>query len=133
MRKLFPITVVAFAAAALFVPQVSADSTAGICNSIVARGMGPAQTCENMSCAPGDDACIDVTNVFVEFVSTPGCLPAFADGELNGLPGNASVQPDGPNAGGVKHVQDVICGAVDACGLCPSALAVGICVLPCTL
>lgn len=131
MKKLFPITVVAFAAAAIFASDVYADSTAGICNSIVASGMRSAQVCENMSCMPGDDACIDVTNVFVEFVATPGCLDAFADGELNGLPGNASVQPGGPNEGGVKHIQDVICGAVYDCGLCPSALGVGICVLPC--
>ena len=41
MRKQFPITVAAFAAAALFVSHVSADNTAGICNSIVASGMRP--------------------------------------------------------------------------------------------
>jgi hypothetical protein len=131
MKKLFPMTVVAFAAAALFVSSVHADSTAGICNSIVASGMRPAQACENMSCLPGDEVCMDVTNVFIEFVTTEGCLDAFANGELDGLPGNASIQPNGPDAGGVKHVQDIICGAVSDCGLCESALGVGICVLPC--
>jgi hypothetical protein len=131
MKKLVSITVVAFAASALFVSGVLADSTAGICNSIVASGMRPAQACENMSCMPGDEVCMDVTNVFVEFVTTPGCLDSFANGELNGLPGNAAVQPGGPDTGGVKHIQEIICGAVSDCGLCPSALGVGICVLPC--
>ena len=130
MKKLVPITVVAFAAAALFTSDVRADNTAGICNSIVASGLRGAQACENMSCMPGDDVCIDVTNVFIEFVTTPGCVEAFANGELNGLPGNASVQPAGPNDA-PKHIQDVVCGAVDDCGLCPSALVVGICVLQC--
>ena len=131
MKKLFPITVVALAAASFFVSDVRADNTAGICNSIVATGMRGAQVCENMSCVPGDNACMLVTNAFVEFVMAPSCLDMFANGELNGLPGNASVQPGGPDEGGVKHVQEVICGAVDDCGLCPSALAAGICVLPC--
>jgi hypothetical protein len=131
MGKLFPITVVAFAAAAFFVTDVKADNSAGVCNSIVASGMRGAQTCENMSCAPGDDACMDVTNVFIEFVTTDGCVDLFANGELKGLPGNASIQPNGPNAGGAKHVQELICGAVRDCGLCPSALLFGICVLPC--
>ena len=131
MKNLFPITIVACAAAALFVSGAHADSTAGICNSIVANGLGGAQACENMSCMPGDDPCMDVTHAFIEFVTTEGCVEAFANGELNGLPGNASVQPGGPNTGGAKHIQDVICGAVDDCGLCPSALLVGICVLPC--
>lgn len=131
MKKLLSITAVAFAASALFVSSALADNTKGICNSIVASGMRPAQVCENMSCMPGDEVCMDVTNVFIEFVTTPGCLPLFAAGELKGLPGNASIQPGGPDVGGVKHVQDLICGAVSDCGLCESALGVGICVVPC--
>ena len=59
MRKLFLVAAVALTAPAFFVSGVSADTTAGICNSIVASGMQSAQTCENMSCAPGDAACID--------------------------------------------------------------------------
>lgn len=131
MKKLVSITAVAFVASALFVSGALADSTAGICNSIVAGGMRSAQVCENMSCMPGDEVCMDVTNVFIEFVSEPGCLAMFAAGELNGLPGNAAVQPGGPDQGGVKHIQEVICGAVSDCGLCEAALGVGICVVPC--
>ncbi len=127
MKTLFSIAFVALAAAAFFVTEAQADNTKGVCNAIIATDLGAAQVCENASCMPGDAACMDVTNAFLEFVTTPGCLDAFADGELNGLPGNASVQPAGPNAGGVKHIQEVICGAVEACGLCPSALMVGIC------
>jgi hypothetical protein len=131
MKKLLSITAVAFAASVFLVSSAFADNTAGICNSIVASGMQPAQVCENMSCMPGDEVCMDVTNVFIEFVTTPGCLTLFANGELKGLPGNASIQPGGPDEGGVKHVQDLICGAVSDCGLCESAIGVGICVLPC--
>lgn len=132
MTKLVSTTIVALAAAMLFVSDVGADTNYGECNSIVANGMRGAQVCENMSCMPGDAACMDVTDAFVDFLMTPGCLAAFANGELNGLPGNASVQPGGPNAGGVKHIQAVICGAVEDCGLCGPALSAGICVLPCT-
>ncbi len=127
MKALFSIAFVALAAVAVSASGAHADNAKGTCNSIVARDLGAAQVCENSSCVPGDDACMDVTNAFMEFVATPGCLEALADGELNGLPGNASVQPAGPNAGGAKHIQEVICGAVEDCGLCPSALMVGIC------
>ena len=78
-----------------------------------------------MSCEP--DQCLDVTNAFVEFVATPGCVEAFLAGEANGLAGPASVQPNGPKAGSTKHIPSVIRGALDTCGLCPSALALGIC------
>ncbi len=125
MNKLFPITIVALAAFALFVSEVDADNAKGTCNSIVASALGSAQACADMSCEP--DQCLDVTNAFVEFVATPGCLEAFQEGELDGLSGAASVQPNGPNAGGAKNIQFVVCGALDTCGLCPSALALGIC------
>jgi hypothetical protein len=132
MKKLFPMTIFALAATALFATGAEAQINYGVCNSIVANGMRGAQVCENMSCMPGDAACTDVTDAFVDFLMTPGCLAAFAAGELNGLPGNASVQPGGPDAGGVKHIQEVICGAVEDCGLCAAALSAGICLLPCT-
>lgn len=125
MKKLFPITLVAFAAAALFVSDVEAKSATGTCNHIIATALGSAQACADMSCEPTQ--CLDVTNAFVEFVATPGCLVAFQDGDLKGLSGPASVQPNGPNADRIKNIQAVVCGSLDTCGLCPSALALGIC------
>lgn len=104
---------------------MDADATPGECNAIIATALGSAQACSDMSCEPNQ--CLDVTNAFVEFVATPGCLDAFLAGETNGLAGSASVQPNGPNAGGAKNIQFVVCGALDTCGLCPSALALGIC------
>jgi hypothetical protein len=121
------IPVVAIAVTALLVSEADADDTAGTCNAIVATALGSAQTCENMSCMPGDAACMDITNGLFEFVTTPGCLVAFQNGELNGLPGNASNQPGGPDAGTFKHIADVVCGAIEDCGLCPAALMFGIC------
>jgi hypothetical protein len=126
------ILVVVIAATTALISEADADNTGGVCNAIVATDLGAAQACENMSCMPGDDVCVDITNALIEFVTTPGCLGAFQNGELNGLPGNASTQPAGPNAGDTKHIQDVVCGAVEDCGLCPSALVVGICGAACT-
>jgi hypothetical protein len=125
------IPVVAIAVTALLVSEADADDTAGTCNAIIATELGAGQVCENMSCMPGDAVCMDITNAFIEFVTTPGCLEAFYNGELNGLPGNASNQPGGPDAGDVKHIQDVICGAVEDCGLCPAALSLGLCGFTC--
>lgn len=125
MKKLFPITIVALAAVALFVSEVDADNSKGTCNSIIATALGSAQACSEMSCE--DNQCLDVTNAFVEFVATPGCLEEFQSGEVKGIAGPASVQPSGPDAGGAKNIQFVVCGALDTCGLCPSALALGIC------
>ncbi|MDH4281778.1 MAG: hypothetical protein OEV36_03930 [Myxococcales bacterium] len=130
MKTLLAIAAVVVVAS-VFVSDADADNVNGTCNAIVATDLGAAQACENMSCVPGDPVCMAVTNALIEFVSTPGCVEAFANGELNGLPGNASVQPGGPNAGALKHIQDVICGAVEDCGLCPSALTFGICVTGC--
>jgi len=78
-----------------------------------------------MSCEPTQ--CLDVTNAFIEFVATPGCVVAFQNGELKGLSGPASVQPSGPNTARIKNIQSVVCGSLDTCGLCSSALALGIC------
>jgi hypothetical protein len=125
MKKLFPITIIAFAAAALFVSDVEAKSVTGTCNQIIASALGSAQACADMSCEPTQ--CLDVTNAFVEFVATEGCLVAFQNGELKGLSGPASVQPSGPNTARIKNIQSVVCGSLDTCGLCPSALVLGIC------
>ena len=124
MKKLFPMTIVALAAA-LFASDVDAKSSKGACNSIIATALGSAQACADMSCEPTQ--CLDVINAFTEYVATDGCLAAFQDGEANGLAGPASVQPSGPNEGGAKNIQFVVCGALDTCGLCPTALALGIC------
>jgi len=125
MKKLFPITIIAFAAAAFFVSDVEAKSVTGTCNQIIASALGSAQACADMSCEPTQ--CLDVTNAFVEFVATEGCLVAFQNGELKGLSGPASVQPSGPNTARIKNIQSVVCGSLDTCGLCPSALVLGIC------
>lgn len=130
MKILISLSVFAFAAA-FFVSDVQADNSKGTCNAIVATAMRTAQECTRMSCEPGTAQCIDITNAFVEFVGTDGCIAAFQNGELNGLGSNAVTQPSGPDAGGEKHLSDVICGSIDDCGLCPSALALGICPVAC--
>ena len=125
---LLSIAVVVLGTSAFFVSQADAKNSKGTCNAIVATELGTAQECSRtMSCAPGTDQCIDITNALMEFVATPGCIESFANGELNGLPGNASTQPGGPKAGDTKPIQRVICGAIKDCFLCPSALALGIC------
>ena len=125
---LLSVAVVVLGTSAFFVSKADAKNSKGTCNAIVATELGTAQECSRtMSCEPGTEQCIDITNALMEFVATPGCVEAFADGELNGLPGNASVQPGGPKAGDTKRIQRVICGAIKDCSLCPSALALGIC------
>ncbi|MBW1904858.1 MAG: hypothetical protein JRE45_19820 [Deltaproteobacteria bacterium] len=61
------------------------------------------------------------------FFGAPDCDAAFTAGELEGLPGNASTQPAGPDAGQPKHVQEVICNAIVVCGFCIPAVNLGIC------
>jgi hypothetical protein len=107
-------------------------ATAGECNAIVANSLRTAQQCQRISCEPGSDQCIEALDTLLEFVSTPGCLEAFGNEELNGLPGNASIQPAGPNLGAAKHISEVICGTVEDCGLCDAALSFEICVEGCT-
>ena len=125
---LLSIAVVVLGTSAFFISKADAKNSKGTCNAIVATELGTAQECSRtMSCEPGTDQCIDITNALMEFVATPGCVEAFANGELNGLPGNASTQPGGPKAGDTKRIQRVICGAIKDCFLCPSALALGIC------
>jgi hypothetical protein len=106
----------------------SMETTDGTCNAIVARSLGTAQHCIEFGCSESE--CIELSDTFVEFFTTPGCAGALTDGELNGLPGNASTQPGGPNAGDPKHIAEVICGAIEACGeeFCDNSQAAGICI-----
>ena len=107
------------------------EASNGQCNRIVAKSLRTAQECQRISCDPGSDQCIEALDTLTEFVSTPGCLAAFGAEELNGLPGNASIQPAGPNAGAAKHIGVVVCEAVDDCNLCEAALSFGICTETC--
>ena len=104
----------------------TAELSKGQCNAIVAGVIGTAQHCTRFGCSA--DECGELLDAFLEFFITPGeCAVAAGDGELNGLPGNAFTQPGGPNAGDPKHIQEVICGAAGACGLCDAGQAQGIC------
>lgn len=131
MKTLLSMGVVAFAAAAFFVSNAKADNLEGQCNSIVATAVGAGQACYNFGCVPGDAECIDVGSALLEFFGSPECAEAYANGELDGLAGNAIIQPGGPNAGATKHMQDVICTSIADCGYCAAALAAGICPLYC--
>jgi len=108
--------------------EQSKGNSKGTCNSIVARSLGTAQHCIKFGC--GELECTELSATFVEFFTTPGCAGALTDGELNGLPGNASTQPGGPNAGDPKHIAEVICGGIEACGeeFCDNSQAAGICI-----
>lgn len=127
MKKTYSIGFVAFAAAALFVSNAQADNLEGECTSIVATALGSGQACYNFGCYPNDAECFDVGMALLEFFMDSACGQAFATGELNGLGGNAIVQPAGPDAGGTKHLQEVICSSIAQCGLCDAANANGIC------
>ena len=131
MKTLFTVSILTFAAAAFLVSDADAKNSNGTCNKIVATALGTAQECTRMSCEPGSAQCMEITNTFIEFVATEGCVAGFQNGELNGLPGNASIQPGGPEAGNTKHISDVICGSIEDCGLCQSALMLGICPTDC--
>ena len=101
----------------------SAELTAGQCNAIVARVLGTAQHCNQFGCSA--DECGELLDAFLEFFIIPPaeCAVAAGMGELNGLPCNAFTQPGGDP----KHIQEVICGAAEACGLCEAGQAQGIC------
>ena len=112
--------------------EQSKANSKGTCNSIVARSLGTAQQCNKFGCSspPGEEPsaeCIELSDTFVEFFFSPAdCGAALGMGELNGLPGNASTQPgNGPNAGGPKHIAEVICGAIEECGFCSDAQNLG--------
>jgi hypothetical protein len=103
------------------------QTTDGTCNAIVARVLGTAQQCNKFGCSL--DECAELSAAFVEFfVANPDCGVAVVADELNGLPGNASTQPGGPNAGQAKHIGEVICGAIEQCGLCGPSQDAGICI-----
>lgn len=132
MKTLLSIAAVALVATVLSTPDVHADNARGTCNSIVGAVMATAQECARSNeCAPGSAQCLEATNALFEFFATPGCAEAFANGDLNGLAGNAITIPDGPNAGDPKNLSDVICGSIYDCGLCPAALAFGVCPATC--
>jgi len=112
--------------------EQSKANSKGTCNSIVARSLGTAQQCNKFDCSspPGEEPsaeCIELSDTFVDFFFSPAdCGAALGMGELNGLPGNASTQPgNGPNAGGPKHIAEVICGAIEECGFCSDAQNLG--------
>ena len=107
--------------------EQSKGNSKGTCNSIVARSLGTAQHCNKFGCSSPSPECTELSDTFVEFFFSPaGCGGALGDGELNGLPGNASTQPGrGPNAGGPKHIAEVICGAIEECGFCDDAQNLG--------
>ena len=95
------------------------QTTNGTCNRTAARSMRAAQECVNSGCKPGSATCDDVAAAFTGFFGNPVCIAAFVNGESNGLVGNASIQPAGPDAGAGKHIGGVICDSVLQCGLCP--------------
>jgi hypothetical protein len=104
----------------------SAELSKGQCNSIVATDLRSAQRCARGQC--GVDECTDVGGAFLEFFFlNPECAGFFETGDVNGLPGNASLHPQ---TGEAKHIADVICGSVVACGLCPGAPE-GVCTADC--
>ncbi len=104
----------------------SAGLNAGECNAIVATNLQAAQRCARGEC--GDAECTDVGGAFFDFfVNNPECAGFFETGDVNGLPGNASIHPQ---TGEAKHIADVICSAVLQCGLCPGAPP-GVCTADC--
>ena len=132
MKTLLTIATVAICATFFSTPSAEADNARGTCNRIVANVLSTAQYCARSNeCAPGATECIEATNVLFEFFATPGCAEAFADGELDGLGGNAITIPAGPKEGEAKNLSDVICGSILDCGLCPAALAFGVCPATC--
>ena len=104
----------------------SAELSKGQCNAIVARALRPAQQCYNVGC--DEAACEEAGQAFFDFFGSPFCAAAFAAGDLNGLPGNASADPD---TGEGKHVGGVICSAVVQCDFCAVAVPSGICADQC--
>lgn len=128
MRTLLTIATVVVVATTFSTPDVRADNARGTCNRIIANVMSTAQYCTRSNlCEAGTAECVEATNTLFEFFATPGCAEAFANGDLNGLGGNAITVPAGPKAGDAKNLSDVICGSIYDCELCPAALAFGVC------
>lgn len=124
MKNAILISIVALSVGVIAAPDVQADKPqAVLCNNILADGLGTAQQIvvqEQLA------LCEDFTLLFFEF-GLEGCFGLFAAGELNGVGGQASIQPGGPDEGEVKNLGDQICGAVAACGLCEQAVMAGVC------
>lgn len=125
MKTILSIAFVALAAVSLSASGAHADNARGTCNKVVANAMNTAQQCWRGDCGPTE--CVEVADTLFGFFGAPGCGEAFANGELEGLPGNASIQPSGPDATLPKHVQEVICNAVLVCGFCIPAVQLGVC------
>ncbi|MBW2717878.1 MAG: hypothetical protein JRD94_04785 [Deltaproteobacteria bacterium] len=106
MKTLLSIAFAALVAVTVSATGAHADNATGTCNAIVAA--------------------------FLRFFEAPGCPEAIATGELEGLPGNASVQPEGaPNAGEAKLIQEVVCNAIVDCNFCGAAALLGVCGVQC--
>jgi hypothetical protein len=101
-----------------------ADNTGGLCNSIVANVLGPAQQFVN---GVGDPVqqCTEVGAALSEFADT-GCFEALLTGEAQGLTGPAVFHSNGQKAGEYKQVGSAICGAICGCGFFP-LLPEGVC------
>ncbi|MBW1906089.1 MAG: hypothetical protein JRE45_17840 [Deltaproteobacteria bacterium] len=128
MKTLLSIAFAALVAVAISASGAHADNDNGTCNSIVARAMGAAQACWNFGCVPTDLECPEVGAALLGFFSVPACGAGFASGDLEGLTNSASVQLEGaPNAGDLKHIQEVICNAIVECEFCDAAAAAGVC------
>ena len=125
MKTLLSISFAAIIAVTVSASGAHADNAEGTCNMIVANAMNTAQQCWRGDC--GTTECAEVLATLSGFFAAPGCGEAFGAGELEGLPGNASVQPAGPDEGAPKHIQEVICNAVLVCGFCIPAVNLGIC------
>ena len=105
----------------------AAELSKGQCNAIVARSLGLSQQCSQSACSP--DECVELQATFGEFFNPElNCAELLFAGELNGLGGNALWQGDDPSARDPKHIQEVICGAAEACDpTCTNIQAVGLC------
>jgi hypothetical protein len=106
----------------------SAQLTNGQCNAIVASSLGLSQQCNQFGCSA--DECLELLATLGEFFNPElnNCAELLVAGKLNGLGGNALWQGDDPSAGDPKHIQEVICGAAEACDpACPNVQAVGLC------
>ncbi len=96
-----------------------AELNNGQCNRIVARSLDLSQQCNKFGCSL--DECIELQGTFNEFFGN--CGEAFFAGELNGLAGSALGEPGDPG-----HIQEVLCGAAEACDpTCAGIQAVGLC------
>ncbi|MBW1756890.1 MAG: hypothetical protein JRJ80_12055 [Deltaproteobacteria bacterium] len=93
----------------------------------MANALGAAKHCARLECVPSDLECDEVAGAFMRIFETDGCAAAIATGELEGLPGNASIQPAGPDAGNAKLIQEVICNSIAQCEFCGAAAALGVC------